>query len=100
VKRLAQPQLPSPPHRQSVLLTCPSPRHVDQAILSEERRIVILRFGRAGAPPVMAMDEHLYKIADKIKNFATVYLVDNAAVPDFNAMYEIYDECTVMFFWR
>lgn len=48
----------------------------------------------------MAMDEHLFKIADKIKNFATIYLVDNTEVPDFNAMYEIYDECTVMFFWR
>lgn len=48
----------------------------------------------------MQMDEHLYKIADKIKNFATVYLVDNTEVADFNAMYELYDECTVMFFWR
>ncbi|KAK7187518.1 Thioredoxin-like 4A [Paraphaeosphaeria sporulosa] len=74
--------------------------HVDQAILSEERRVVVLRFGAAGAPAVMSMDEHLYKIAGKLKNFATIYLVDNTEVPDFNAMYEIYDECTVMFFWR
>ncbi|OAG09982.1 thioredoxin-like protein-like protein 4A, partial [Paraphaeosphaeria sporulosa] len=77
-----------------------SSRHVDQAILSEERRVVVLRFGAAGAPAVMSMDEHLYKIAGKLKNFATIYLVDNTEVPDFNAMYEIYDECTVMFFWR
>lgn len=74
--------------------------HVDQAILSEERKVVVLRFGRAGDPAVMIMDEHLYKIADKIQNFASVYLVDNKEVPDFNGMYEIYDECTVMFFWR
>jgi DIM1 family U5 snRNP protein len=26
--------------------------------------------------------------------------VDNKAIPDFNAMYELYDPCTVMFFWR
>ncbi|KAL1593211.1 Thioredoxin-like 4A [Paraconiothyrium brasiliense] len=66
--------------------------HVDQAILSEDRRVVVLRFGKAGSPPVMQMDEHLYKIADKIKKFASVYIVDNTEVPDFNAMYEIYDE--------
>lgn len=46
------------------------------------------------------MDEHLYKIADKVKNFAVIYVVNNKEVPDFNAMYEIYDACTVMFFWR
>jgi DIM1 family U5 snRNP protein len=48
----------------------------------------------------MTMDEHLYKIADAVKNFAVIYTVDNKAVPDFNAMYELYDACTVMFFWR
>ncbi len=64
-------------------------------------------------------------VADKIKNFAIIYLVDinevrarderanarardaatdgwprRAQVPDFNAMYELYDPCTVMFFFR
>ena len=73
-------------------------------------------------------------MADKIKNFAIIYLVDiaevsvdarrrrattrrrrlraakrrltnerttnDAQVPDFNAMYELYDPCTVMFFFR
>jgi DIM1 family U5 snRNP protein len=27
-------------------------------------------------------------------------LTSHQQVPDFNAMYEIYDPCTVMFFWR
>jgi DIM1 family U5 snRNP protein len=48
----------------------------------------------------MLMDETLYKAAEKIKNFAVVYLVDIREVPDFNAMYELYDPCTVMFFFR
>lgn len=68
-------------------------------------------------------------VADKIKNFAIIYLVDinevrareerarrarrarardaatdgwpsRTQVPDFNAMYELYDPCTVMFFFR
>jgi DIM1 family U5 snRNP protein len=73
---------------------------VDQAILSEEDRIVIIRFGHDWDPTCMKMDELLYGIAPKIKNFAVVYLVDITQVPDFNKMYELYDACTVMFFFR
>jgi hypothetical protein len=39
-------------------------------------------------------------VSDQIKNFAVIYLVDISEVPDFNAMYELYDPCTVMFFFR
>ena len=38
--------------------------------------------------------------ADQIKNFAVIYLIDISEVPDFNTMYELYDPCTVMFFFR
>ena len=31
---------------------------------------------------------------------AVCYLVDTSEVPDFNTMYELYDPCTVMFFFR
>jgi DIM1 family U5 snRNP protein len=48
----------------------------------------------------MTMDEYLFKLSDVVKNFAVIYTVDNKVVPDFNAMYELYDPCTVMFFWR
>lgn len=73
----------------------------------------------------MKMDEVLYSIADKVScysfkvilnsnfslnnlffkrkqvnNFAVIYLVDITEVPDFNKMYELYDPCTVMFFFR
>jgi DIM1 family U5 snRNP protein len=37
---------------------------------------------------------------EDVKNFAVVYLVDISEVPDFNTMYELYDPCTVMFFFR
>ena len=36
----------------------------------------------------------------QVKNFAVIYLVDITEVPDFNKMYELYDPCTVMFFFR
>ncbi|XP_022139325.1 thioredoxin-like protein YLS8 [Momordica charantia] len=47
-----------------------------------------------------AMDGVLASVAETIKNFAVIYLVDIIEVPDFNAMYELYDHSTVMFFFR
>jgi U5 snRNP protein, DIM1 family len=66
----------------------------------------------------MIMDETLYSVSERVKNFAIIWLVDISEVPDFNKvrrsklcsvqaslltdaqMYELYDECTVMFFYR
>jgi len=73
---------------------------VDQAILSEEERLVVIRFGHDYDTECMKMDEVLYGIQDTVKNFAVIYLVDTKEVPDFNTMYEIYDRVTVMFFYR
>ena len=73
---------------------------VDQAILSEEDKVVVIRFGHDYDPECMKMDEVLYSIADVVSNFAVIYLVDITKVPDFNQMYELYDPCTTMFFFR
>ena len=73
---------------------------VDQAILAEEERLVVIRFGHDYDPTCMEMDEVLFGIAELVKNYAVIYLVDTAEVPDFNTMYELYDPCTVMFFFR
>ena len=48
----------------------------------------------------MKMDETLFGIAEKCKNYLAIYLVDITEVPDFNKMYELYDPCTIMFFFR
>ena len=48
----------------------------------------------------LQMDEVLAGIAEKVKNFAIIYCVDIGEVPDFNTMYELYDPCTCMFFFR
>jgi DIM1 family U5 snRNP protein len=48
----------------------------------------------------MLQDEILMKIAEKVKNFAVIYVVDLDQVPDFNSMYELYDACSTMFFYR
>ncbi|KAG9446068.1 hypothetical protein H6P81_012196 [Aristolochia fimbriata] len=71
-----------------------------QAILAEEERLVIIRFGHDWDETCMQMDEVLASVAETIKNFAVIYLVDITEVPDFNTMYELYDPSTVMFFFR
>lgn len=71
-----------------------------QAILTEEERVVVIRFGHDWDKTCTAMDEVLFSLAEDVKNFAVVYLVDISEVPEFNTMYELYDPCTVMFFYR
>jgi DIM1 family U5 snRNP protein len=73
---------------------------VDCAIVNEEKRVVVIRFGRDADATCMQMDEAISRVAEDVKNFAVCYLVDVGEVPDFNEMYELYDPCTVMFFFR
>eukprot|EP00744_Colponema_vietnamica_P005528 GILI01008095.1.p1 GENE.GILI01008095.1~~GILI01008095.1.p1 ORF type:complete len:143 (+),score=37.85 GILI01008095.1:67-495(+) len=73
---------------------------VDQAILNEENRVIVIRFGHDWDVQCMKQDEVLFGIKDLVKNFATIYLVDITEVPDFNTMYELYDPMTLMFFYR
>ncbi len=73
---------------------------VDQAILNEEERVVIIRFGHDWDPDCMKMDESLHAVQNKLKNMAVFYVVDISKVPDFNKMYELYDPVTLMFFYR
>jgi U5 snRNP protein, DIM1 family len=73
---------------------------VNTAIANEEDRVVVVRWGRDADPTCMIMDETLYKVAERVKNFAVVYLVDIKLVPDFNELYKLTDPCAVMFFFR
>ncbi|SGY49164.1 BQ5605_C001g00745 [Microbotryum silenes-dioicae] len=99
--------------------------HVDQAIMAEENRVVIIRFGHDWDPACMTMDETLLGVSEKVKNFAVICTSDTETwpyvtgstgkqisifslvdtcditkVPDFTKMYELYDPCTTMFFFR
>lgn len=77
---------------------------MDQAILSEDDRLVIVRFGREEQPDCMMVDEILYQISGRIKNFGVIYLCNLDQVPDFNQMYELDQDMnepyTMMFFYR
>lgn len=59
-----------------------------------------IRFGLDHHRECMKMDELLWKIKEKVKDFAVIYVVDIEKVPDFNAMYALTDPVTVMFFYR
>lgn len=59
---------------------------------------MVIRFGHDYDPECMVMDETLYSIAEKVKNFAVIYLVDITEVPDFNAMYELYGKPSTVHF--
>lgn len=73
---------------------------VDQAIVSEEDRVVVILFGHDQDATCMVQDKVLASIAEKVKNFAMVYLVDIDEVPAFNDMCDLYDPCTTVFFYR
>lgn len=48
---------------------------VDQAILSEEDRVVVIRFGHDWDPSCMKMDETLYGIAEKVRPVLGLHLL-------------------------
>ncbi|KAL8149833.1 hypothetical protein AgCh_006738 [Apium graveolens] len=73
---------------------------VDQAILGEKERVVVIRFSHHWDETCMQMDEVLALVAETIKNFAVIYVVNITEVPDFNVVYELYNPSTVMFFFR
>ena len=74
---------------------------VDQAIVTEEKRVVVIRWGHTSDPKCMQQDEILAKVAEKLRNFAVIYLVDTREVSDFNVMYELHDaQPHLMWFFR
>jgi hypothetical protein len=46
--------------------------------------VVVIRFGHDWDSQCMTMDETLYSVAEKVQNYAVIYLVDITEVPDFN----------------
>ncbi|GLJ55070.1 hypothetical protein SUGI_1182080 [Cryptomeria japonica] len=50
---------------------------VDQAILSEGERLVVVRFGHDWDDTCMQMDEVLASVAESVKNFAVIYRGNN-----------------------
>lgn len=77
-----------------------SEEEVNNALKSEEDRVVVIRWGTDSDSTCMIMDETLYKTAEEVKNFAVIYLVDITQVTAFNEDFKLTDPCSVMFFHR
>lgn len=82
-----------------LLIDLPTGWHVDQAIVTEKERLVVIRFGQENDKQCVLMDDLLYSISGKVKNFAVIYTCDITRVPDFNEMYELTDPMCLMFFY-
>ncbi|KAJ3254706.1 Thioredoxin-like 4A [Chytriomyces hyalinus] len=77
-----------------------SSTQVDDAILGEQDKLVIVRFGHGSNSLCISTDELLCSIAEAVAGIATIYLVDTLEVPDFNKMYELKEKCALMFFYQ
>ncbi|TPX66109.1 hypothetical protein CcCBS67573_g07938 [Chytriomyces confervae] len=73
---------------------------VDDAILGEQDKLVIVRFGHGSNSSYISTDELLCSIAEAVAGIATIYLVDTLEVPDFNKMYELKESCTLIFIYQ
>ncbi|MCO5558465.1 hypothetical protein L7F22_012048 [Adiantum nelumboides] len=72
---------------------------VHQALLNKEERAIVIRFGLDWDQLWMKMDAVLTSITASIAKFAVIYVVDITKVPDFIITYELYNPCTVVFFF-
>lgn len=77
-----------------------SAEHVDQTLLAERQRAVLLRFGRRNDPTTATVDVLLHEAAHELWLYCVIYLVDLDDVPDFIDVYELYDPCSLMCFYR
>ncbi|CAK9019624.1 Thioredoxin-like protein 4A (DIM1 protein homolog) (Spliceosomal U5 snRNP-specific 15 kDa protein) (Thioredoxin-like U5 snRNP protein U5-15kD) [Durusdinium trenchii] len=73
---------------------------VEKVVTEEEARVILLRFGCDYDPDCKLMDEILLAISDKVKAKCEIFLVDVSQVQDFTQQYELYDPCTLMFFYK
>lgn len=73
---------------------------VDQAILTNTTHLVIIRFGIPTTLACTLMDEIISKAAPLLRRYCVFYAVDITTIPDFNKMYELYDDTCIMFFYR
>lgn len=66
----------------------------------DESRVILLRFGQDYDPDCKLMDDVLLAISDIVKAKCDIFLVDISEVPEFTQQYELYDPCTLMFFFK
>lgn len=66
--------------------------HIDQAILYDDSRLAIIRFGRPSRLTCKLMDDMLKSLQFKLINMAAMYFVDIDKVDDYNDIYDFGDD--------
>lgn len=74
----------------AALGSLPSATWVDETLLSETDRAIVIRFGRAADPLCQQADAQLVEAADELVLEMHAFTVELDAVPDFTAMYELH----------
>ena len=82
------------------LTPLPSATIVDETLLSETDRAIVIRFGRAADPHCQLADAQLLEAADELASVMHAFTVELGDVPDFTAMYELHDPFSIMCFYR
>lgn len=82
--------------------TLESAWEVDQAIVNEEERIVVIRFGSQSDPESRRCDKMMARVEALLREerVAVFYTVDVSKVNAFNITYALDDPCTLMFFHK
>eukprot|EP00928_Gymnodinium_smaydae_P072665 TRINITY_DN55994_c0_g1_i1.p2 TRINITY_DN55994_c0_g1~~TRINITY_DN55994_c0_g1_i1.p2 ORF type:complete len:143 (-),score=24.18 TRINITY_DN55994_c0_g1_i1:189-617(-) len=73
---------------------------VERVVTTEAEKVLLLRFGHDYDPECMEIDEVLAAVLPRVQQYCQIHLVDTKEVPDFCQQYELYDPCTLMFFYR
>merc|ERR1711879_672296 len=73
---------------------------VEQAVTTEQAKVVLLRFGHDYDPECLLTDEVLASARELVRDICAIHLVDTKEVPEFSQQYELYDPCTLLFFFR
>mmetsp|Transcript_33242 Transcript_33242/g.74084 ORF Transcript_33242/g.74084 Transcript_33242/m.74084 type:complete len:143 (+) Transcript_33242:16-444(+) len=73
---------------------------VEEAVASEDKKVVCLRLGHDYDPECVLLDDLLLDAYPDIEPLCKIYLLDIQEVPEFTQQYELYDPCTLMFFYR
>ncbi len=73
---------------------------IDQALLDEDGKIVILKFGWSEDFENSKFYSKLIKVISKLRKFFIFYFIDTKKVVGFNLMYEVFRNPAFIFFFK
>ena len=84
----------------SSLTALPSAAVVEETLLRETERGIVLRFGRAADPLTRRADAQLRGVAQRSDELLEIFTVDLDEIAEFTATFELHDRFSILCFWR